>query len=139
MQTIENKIIVTDTDLERLMSVVDQNDTSASAALEAELQRATVVKPGVVPPDVVTMDSEVVYEDIDTRTQRQVRLVYPKDADASRGRVSVLAPIGSALLGLRVGQSIEWVVPNGRKRIRVVEIRYQPEASGDTIDRKSVV
>ena len=133
MQTIENKIIVTDTDLERLMSVVDQNDTSASAALEAELQRATVVKPGVVPPDVVTMDSEVVYEDIDTRTQRQVRLVYPKDADASRGRVSVLAPIGSALLGLRVGQSIEWVVPNGRKRIRVVEIRYQPEASGDTM------
>jgi regulator of nucleoside diphosphate kinase len=133
MQTIEHKIIVTDTDLERLMSVVDQNDTSASAALEAELQRATVVKPAVVPPDVVTMDSELVYEDIDTHTRRQVRLVYPKDADASHGRVSVLAPIGSALLGLRVGQSIEWVVPNGRKRIRVVEIRYQPEASGDTM------
>ncbi len=133
MQTVEHKIIVTNTDLERLMSVVDQNDTSASAALEAELQRATIDDTGVVPPDVVTMDSELVYEDIDTRARRQVRLVYPKDADASRGRVSVLAPIGSALLGLRVGQTIQWAVPHGTKRIRVVEIRYQPEASGDTM------
>lgn len=133
MQTIEHNIIITDADLERLMAVVDQNDTSASAALEAELQRATVVKPAVVPPDVVTMNSEVVYEDCETGARRQVRLVYPKDADARLGRVSVLAPIGSALLGLRVGQSIEWAVPNGTKRIRVVEIRYQPEASGDTM------
>lgn len=133
MQTIEHNILITDADLERLMAVVDQNDTSASAALEAELQRATVVKPGVLPPDVVTMNSEVVYEDCETLARRQVRLVYPKDADARLGRVSVLAPIGSALLGLRVGQSIEWAVPNGIKRIRVVEIRYQPEASGDTM------
>lgn len=134
MQTIEhNKIIITDTDFERLHAVVDQNDTDASAALESELQRAIIVKPGAVPADVVTMNSEVVYEDCETLVRREVRLVYPKDADAGQGRVSVLAPIGSALLGLRVGQSIEWAVPNGTKRIRVVEIRYQPEASGDTM------
>jgi len=133
MQTTENKIIVTTADLERLMSIVDQNDTSASAVLADELQRATVVNPSVVPPDVVTMDSDVVYEDCDTLARREVRLVYPKDADVGRGRISVLAPIGSALLGLRVGQSIEWIVPNGTRHIRVVEIRYQPEASGDTM------
>jgi regulator of nucleoside diphosphate kinase len=57
--------------------------------------------------------------------------VYPKDADAAHGKVSVLAPIGSALLGMRPGQTISWEVPTGTKRIRVVEITYQPEASGD--------
>jgi regulator of nucleoside diphosphate kinase len=60
-----------------------------------------------------------------------VKLVYPKDANAAEGKISVLAPIGSALLGLRTGQTIEWQVPHGTKHIRVVEICYQPEASGD--------
>lgn len=77
------------------------------------------------------MNSEVVYEDCDTLATRSVRIVYPHDADAGSGRVSVLAPIGSALLGLRIGQTITWRVPRGHKPIRVVEIRYQPEASGD--------
>jgi regulator of nucleoside diphosphate kinase len=77
------------------------------------------------------MNSEVVYEDCATFTKRRVKVVYPRDADAARGLVSVLAPIGSALLGLRVNQAIEWPVPSGRKRIRVLEIRYQPEACGD--------
>jgi regulator of nucleoside diphosphate kinase len=69
------------------------------------------------------MNSEVVYEDCETSATRTVRVVYPKDADAVQGRISVLAPIGSALLGLRVGQSITWRVPNGTKRLRVVEVR----------------
>ena len=84
-----------------------------------------------MPDDVVTMNSEVVYEDSATGNQRVVRLVYPKDANASAGRVSVLAPVGAALLGLHVGQEIEWAVPGGIKRIRVAEVRYQPEAAGD--------
>ena len=63
--------------------------------------------------------------------RRTVRVVYPREADSTRGHISVLAPIGSALLGLRVGQSIEWDLPKGRKRVRVVEIRYQPESHGD--------
>jgi regulator of nucleoside diphosphate kinase len=77
------------------------------------------------------MNSEVVYEDFATGARRTVRLVYPKDADASRGWISVLAPIGSALLGLRVGQEIEWQLPTERRRLFVVEIRYQPESRGD--------
>jgi regulator of nucleoside diphosphate kinase len=77
------------------------------------------------------MNSEVVYEDHTSGARRTVRVVYPKDADSSRGWVSVLAPIGSALLGLRVGQQIVWNVPSGARRISVVEIRYQPEANGE--------
>lgn len=77
------------------------------------------------------MNSEVVYEDIATGAQRAIRVVYPQDADVAAGRISILAPMGSALLGLRVGQQISWRVAKGVKRVRVVEIRYQPESAGD--------
>lgn len=126
---IEN-IIITNTDLERLLPVVDQHDTPASDSLASELHRAEVVDQRAVPANVVTMNSEVVYEDCGSGVQRRVTLVFPKDADAGKGHVSVLAPIGSALLGLRVGQRIEWQVPSGTKQLRVLEIRYQPEAHG---------
>lgn len=131
MHVTHHDIIITDADLQRLLPVLDLYDTPAAEALETELHRAVIVPQDRVPADVVTMNSEVVYEDIHTGQRRTIRLVYPKDAEAGTGRVSVLAPIGSALLGLRVGQEIEWQVPTGTKRIRVLEIRYQPEASGD--------
>jgi regulator of nucleoside diphosphate kinase len=130
-QDIIQDIIITTADFERLQPVLDGHDTPAAELLDLELRRARLVEPSQVPADIVTMNSEVVYEDCDTFAKRKVRVVYPKDADADNGRVSVLAPIGTALLGLRVGQSITWRVPNGTKRIRVVEICYQPEASGD--------
>ena|SRR5688572_20600934 len=131
MHATKHDIIITDTDLQRLLPVLDQEDSAESDSLSTELHRATVVDQHEVPADVVTMNSEVVYEDCSTHQQRTVRVVYPKNADARNGRISVLAPIGSALLGLRVGQTIDWQLPNGAKRIRVLEIRYQPEASGD--------
>ena len=131
MHAHQQDIIITDADLNRLLPVLDQYDSPASEALSTELHRAVVVPQDRVPADVVTMNSEVVYEDTQTGHRRTVRVVYPKDADAHNGKISVLAPIGSALLGLRVGQEIEWQVPTGRKRIRLVEIRYQPEAAGD--------
>jgi len=127
----DHTIIVTDLDLARLRPLLDQHDTPASESLDAELHRAVIVRQREVPPDVVTMNSDVVYEDCATGTRRRVRVVYPKDADAATGRVSVLAPIGSALLGLKVGQEIDWRLPAGSRRIRVVELGYQPEAAGD--------
>jgi regulator of nucleoside diphosphate kinase len=130
MRNIEKPITITDIDLQRLLPVLEHHDGAAAESLEAELLRASIVEQRAVTADIVTMNSEVVYEDCTTLVKRVVRVVYPKDADASRGRVSVLAPIGAALLGLRVGQAIEWPVPSGTKRIRVVEIRYQPEACG---------
>ena len=131
MRNVEQDITITDFDLQRLLPIVDHHRSAASESLETELHRARIVPQRKVPADVVTMNSELVYEDVSTFEKRTVRLVYPQDADASRGRISVLAPIGSALLGLRVGQSIEWPVPTGTKRIRVLEIHYQPEACGD--------
>ncbi|MGN6109706.1 MAG: nucleoside diphosphate kinase regulator [Kofleriaceae bacterium] len=128
MRTVRDQIVITDHDLQRLQPLVD---SAANESLEAELQRAIVVGRRQVSPDVVTMNSDVEYEDAVTGVRRKVRVVFPKDADPSRGWVSVLAPIGSALLGLRVGQQIEWKMPTGSKRITVVAIPYQPEAAGN--------
>ena len=133
MYNLEPSIIIGDTDQLRLLSLLDLHDTPAAEKLSTELHRAVIVDQREVPTDVVTMNTEVVYEDCDTATRRKVRIVYPQDADATRGRVSVLAPIGSALLGLRVGQTISWQVPNGTKRIRVVELHSRPESCGDDV------
>jgi regulator of nucleoside diphosphate kinase len=130
LDVTDHDIIITDRDRERLLPVLDQHDTPASELLQTELLRAVIVDAHDVPPDVVTMNSELVYEDVESGAKRVVRLVFPKDADAAAGRISVLAPIGAALLGLHVGQEIEWRVPAGVRRIRVAELRYQPEAAG---------
>lgn len=128
-------IIVSSQDLERLTSLLDtlsDAQREAAAGLEQELARAEVVPPTKVPQDVVTMNSRLVYEDVESGTRTEAVLVYPHEADPSKGRLSILAPVGSALLGLRVGQEIDWVVPSGRKRrIRVAELLYQPQAAGD--------
>ena len=85
-----------------------------------------------IPPHVVTMNSRVRFKDESSGTELTVTLVYPGDADASTGRISILAPVGSALIGLSVGDTIEWQLPNGRtKTLRIVELLYQPEAAGD--------
>jgi regulator of nucleoside diphosphate kinase len=125
----EPSLIITDKDLALLLPVLDQNDTPLSESLEGELRRASIVAHRDVPADVVTMNSEVTYEDVATGARRTIRVVFPRDADASAGRVSVLAPIAAALLGLRVGQEIDWRVPRGLTRLRVVEVGYQPEAA----------
>ena len=108
---MHHDLIITDIDRDRLLPVLDQHDSAASESLDAELHRAVIVKQSAIPADVVTMNTEVVYEDEATGARRTVRVVYPKDADATAGRVSVLAPIGTALLGLRAGQAIAWQTP----------------------------
>lgn len=125
-------IVVTDQDYDRLQRIIDGHDTANAERLDAELARAQVVSRGDVPEDVVTMNSDVVYEDTSSGNQRRVRVVYPQDADVERGWVSVLAPLGSALLGLRVGQVIDWRMPSGIRRLRIAAVPYQPEASGDS-------
>lgn len=129
---VSPNIIVTAQDLERLQDLLMScNSTAAAEQLDTELDRALVVPQREIPGDVVTMNSEVVYEELGSGARRTVRVVYPRDANAARGWVSVLAPIGSALLGLRVGQEIAWSMPAGVRRVRVVAVPYQPEASGD--------
>jgi regulator of nucleoside diphosphate kinase len=99
--------------------------------LAAELKNAVVVDSRRVPPDVVTMNSRVQFKDESTGERREVTIVYPQQADASRALISVLAPMGTALLGLAAGQSIVWPFPDGVTHcLRVLKIIYQPEADG---------
>jgi regulator of nucleoside diphosphate kinase len=100
--------------------------------LEAELARAHIVDVARVPADVVTLNTTLVVVDADTNTRRIITVVLPEQADVERGRVSVLAPIGAAVIGLRLGDEIDWMLPNGRAaRLRVGEIILQPEAVRD--------
>jgi regulator of nucleoside diphosphate kinase len=100
----------------------------AHAPLRRELDRAVLVSSYAVPPDVATMNSKVRYVDEASGEERIVTLVYPHDADAAAGKVSVLAPVGNALLGLSVGQTIEWDFPDGsRRRLKLKEVLRQPE------------
>jgi regulator of nucleoside diphosphate kinase len=121
----DRSITVTDRDL-ALLRLLHQH-----AQLVSELERADVVGARDVPPDVVTMNSRVVFEDVDSGNASEVTIVLPHDADVQRGKVSVLAPVGTALLGLAEGNSIVWPFPDGSSRcLRVVAVTFQPEAEG---------
>ena len=99
--------------------------------LKEELDRATIVEPEEVPPDVVTMNSSVSLVDVMTGEELNYTLVYPEDADLQQGKISVLAPIGTAMLGYRVGDTFTWDTPGGIRAVRVEKILYQPETAGN--------
>lgn len=133
----EKPIHITKFDLERLQKLLadatynQYRKNEYLAKLQAELDRAVVVASEDVADDVITMNSTVVLVDLDTQEEETYTLVFPEDADISQGKISILAPIGTALLGYEVGDVIEWDVPAGKRRLRVAEITYQPEAAGD--------
>lgn len=128
------RIVLTEPDVERLRRLVEQHALGRSAkeceALEEELDRAEVVAPADVPPDVVTMNSHLRFNDADTGEEYEATLVYPADANVEERRISVLAPVGAALLGLSIGQVVQWPMPGGvERRLRVTSVLYQPEAA----------
>ena len=99
--------------------------------LREEIERAEIVEPDAIPADVVTMNSTVRFVDEDSGAENEVTLVFPAYADMAANRISVLAPVGSALLGLTVGDSIDWPMPASTSHtLRVVAVTYQPEAAG---------
>jgi regulator of nucleoside diphosphate kinase len=128
-------IVVTESDYVRLLSLVrsfrrlHQYDTERLDELENELNRATILNLDEVPADVVTMNSRVRIKDLSSGREFTYQIVFPKDADISENRISVLAPIGTALLGYRTGASVEWRVPSGVRRLRILDVEYQPEAA----------
>lgn len=129
------KIILTSVDVERIEALIDSlpdaDDPQACALLD-EIRRSEIVEPGKIPPNVVTMNSQVRVLIESTGLELGVTLVYPKDMDTTGHTVSILAPVGSAVLGLAVGDSIEWSGPTGQPiKVRVVDLLYQPERSGD--------
>ena len=133
----ERTIYVTEFDQERLSSLLDgtrswkNKDRDYLTRLEQELEWAQIVPPRDIPNDVVTMNSQARIRDLDSDEVMVITLVFPVEADYERGRLSVIAPIGTALLGYRAGDSVEWAVPGGVRRLKIEQILYQPEAAGD--------
>lgn len=133
----ERAIYITRNDLSRLEEILEKARESGSrdsghlAELEAEMLRAEVVESKEIPPDVITMNSQVRLRDLDTGQEMVYTLVFPASADTSRNRISILAPVGTAMIGYRVGDSIVWQVPSGMRKLKIEEVIYQPEAAGD--------
>lgn len=133
----DRAIYITEYDIVRLRNLLEDAKATGYRGrddlkeLEAELNRGTVVAPQEVPGDVITMNSKARLIDLDTGEEMIYTLVFPDDADIDQNKISVLAPIGTAMLGYRVGDTFEWQVPEGLRRLSVEEILYQPEAAGD--------
>ncbi len=136
--SIDRAIHVTQTDMDLLRAVLarsksgargDDRDRPYLATLAAELDRAVVVAADALPPDVVTMNSRIRLRD--GRRTWTMSLVFPENADPEEGCISVLAPLGAALLGCRVGQHVTFRVPGGAERsCDILSLLYQPEAAG---------
>jgi len=131
--TTAPSIIITKPDLQRLERLLDSLDDygPAAEALEQELSRAQVVERSELPAGVVSMNSRVHCREESGAKDYHLTLVYPQDA-GKEGTVSVLAPVGTALLGMTVGQHIDWPTPGGKVlKLTLLEVEYQPEAAGD--------
>ncbi|MFO7707170.1 MAG: nucleoside diphosphate kinase regulator [Desulfobacterales bacterium] len=128
-------IKVSSLDFERIEALLDSlppNSFPEADLLAAELDRAQKLDPQKMPADVVTMNSKVRFAVEPSGKEYELTLVYPKAIDGAAGKISILAPVGSALLGLSVGQEIEWPAPGGNiVRVRIIDILYQPERAGD--------
>jgi regulator of nucleoside diphosphate kinase len=128
-------IIITQDDRNKLALLVDAHAADSNNglidSLDQEINRARIVEPGEIPPDVVTMNSRVVFRDDGSQSTQTVTLVYPGQENSVEGRISILTPVGAALLGLSEGQNISYATPDGRqKNLTLLKVLYQPEAAG---------
>ncbi|MGI6066371.1 MAG: nucleoside diphosphate kinase regulator [Bacillota bacterium] len=129
-------IYISEFDKEKLRKLIikekeyNSRNTKYLKNLEQELERARAVSPQEIPRDAITMNSKVFLKDLDSGEEMTYTLVYPAEADLTENKISVLAPVGTAILGYREGDVIDWEVPNGVVRLRVEKVVYQPEAAG---------
>lgn len=128
-------IVVSSLDADRLDALLEglpEAQFPGKKELDAELSRATIVEPQEVPPNVISMNSTVRFVVESTGETFNLTLVYPKNMDSSGSKISILAPVGSALLGLAQGEKIAWPKPGGGQlNVRIEEVLYQPERAGD--------
>lgn len=133
----ERTVYITDYDYKRLglllesMNSVPQNRRNDLSCLENELESCRVVAPNEIPANIVTLNSRVRYLSLDSKEERVVTLVFPSNADLSKGRVSITSPLGAAILGYAEGDVVVWKAFSGRNTIRIEEVIYQPEAAGE--------
>jgi len=129
-------IVITAIDRLRLANMIQAFHAAALErreyldALEAELGRARVVEPTEMPADVITMNSTVRLRDLDADQIETYTLVYPDFAEMSEHCISILDPLGTAIIGYRIGDVIQWQAPDGPKRLKVEEMSFQPERAG---------
>lgn len=124
--------MIADNDYERLLRLVNSrrhsgHDAESLEVLEQELERAIIVNGGELPDNVVTMNSHVQVKDLDRNHELSYQIVFPADANAGKNRVSVLAPLGTGLLGYRTGDVVEWPVPSGMRRLQIIAVKHEPE------------
>jgi regulator of nucleoside diphosphate kinase len=135
-QMIMKPIYITEQDRSQLQELIERGRAKPNGyasyfdALEREISRSCAVDNDSVPADVVTMNSRVRLRDMDSGDLEVYTLVYPPMADPGENRISVLAPVGTAIVGSRVGDVVEWPVPAGSRRLLVEDIVYQPEKAG---------
>ena len=134
----QTTIYITKTDRERLGNLIGlvrfQNDRAHLSyvnRLEEELDEAEIVVPEDIPPDVVTMRSKVKLKDLDTNEDQVYSIVFPTEANSDEGKISILAPLATALLGFKCGDTVEFQAPSRLRRLKIEEILYQPESAGD--------
>ena len=128
--------VITQSDFDRLKHLVESPRYRRAgpvplAPLRRELQDGQVVAPTGVPKDVVTMHSRFSVRDTRAKASETYTIVYPDEANLDEGKVSVLAPMGTALIGAREGSVVAFDAPGGRRRLKIVKVLYQPEAAGD--------
>jgi regulator of nucleoside diphosphate kinase len=134
---LQGRIQVTSFDMGRLFAMIEHRRNQGSGetvnlqTLEEELAGCEEVSSDEVAADVVTMNSRLLLSDVLTGKEIACTLVFPQEADVSRQRISVLAPLGTAILGYRVGDVIDWPMPSGVRQYKILGISYQPEAAGD--------
>lgn len=122
---VENQtpLILSQNDFQKLSALIEHSHSRFAELLEEELGRASVVGDADLPKDVVAMNSKVQFQDLETGAEMTITLVYPHEAKIDENKISILAPVGSALIGLRVGQIIQWPVPSGKeKTFKVVSV-----------------
>ena len=130
-------IFITTKDAEKLRKLIreayhsDYRGSDYLKNLAGEIEKASVMQPDQIPADVITLNSTARLVDQETHEEMVYTLVFPEDADPSQGKISILAPIGTAMLGYKTGDTFEWDTPGGKRTIRVKEILYQPESAGD--------
>ena len=134
--TSGNRLVFSDNDFDRLQRLVESPRYRTTHAmflinLKGELDRGEVVRADRVPGSLVTMHSQVRVRDLESDEPQTYSLVYPQDADIDAGKLSVLAPLGTALLGARLGQVVSFEAPAGLRRLKIEKILYQPESAGD--------
>lgn len=132
----KREIYITEFDFGRLSELLagirlwNKKDREYLINLEEELEQANVVSSKDIPADVITLNSKVRIRDLNDGREMVLTLVFPASADYGQGKLSILAPMGTALLGYRAGDTIEWQAPAGLRRLRVEQVIYQPEAAG---------